>query len=324
MTRRALAALAVLAGCREPPAPPPVARDAGMDVAVARRRAPRLDPGVYGPWHLEGASAAVSPARWDDGVVRGAVAIPEEDLARAEMRWVEWSASGVTVLARRVVTGMIPGAAIARVPDGAAEVLVWRHPVDDGGVSWRALGVRGGDFVGDEREATAREVEAAGWIAVVTARRSRDGSQEPAWNVMESGEVLHVDTRRRVTRLKLDERVVTEGEDLLTYEGAMGLGLTSPGHGWIATSRGHCGDTRVEVFRVAGDDVWTEAVLPVGKEIGFRWVHIDAREDLAVVTWYQDVIPIRMRCTRGEGSATAQDHGAHVAVVQAAPGARDR
>lgn len=30
---------------------------------------------------------------------------------------------------------------------------------------------------------------------MVTARRSRDGSQEPAWNVMESGEVLHVETR---------------------------------------------------------------------------------------------------------------------------------
>lgn len=96
----------------------------------------------------------------------------------------------------------------------------------------------------------------------------------------------------------------------------MGLGLTSPGRGSCATSRGHCGDTRVEVFRVAGDDVWTEAVLPVGKEIGFRWVHVDARDDLAVVTWYQDVIPIRMRCTHSKGSATAQDHGVHVAMTR--------
>lgn len=114
---------------------------------------------MYGPWRVESASAAASPARWDDGAVRGAVAIPEEDLSTrgASLGGVVRVGGGGAGAA--VGDGDDPGRGDrAGAQTATQEVLVWRHPADDGGVTWRALTVRGGEFVGDEREATAREV----------------------------------------------------------------------------------------------------------------------------------------------------------------------
>ncbi len=128
---------------------------------------------------------------------------------------------------------------------------------------------------------------------------------------------------------------VTRGADLTGFEPAVGLGVSEGGRRWVAVTRGHCQQTRLEVFRVDGATVTLRGRFLFGTEVGVRWVRIDARRHDAVVSWYQSLIPVRIDCIRGPGGATLADHGPRVALVTsegAAPppvpelpdGARDR
>ena len=281
---------------------------------------PRVTTGARGPWRdLRLLSAAVSNATQGASPteVLGAVALPDEDLAHAELRLVRWGDQGAEIIARHAVTGMIPGGAMGLLRGAQGYTVVWFPPPGDGGVpEGRAIDAVGSGFTSYERSATPAEVEAAAWARDALVRRAREKVDEPAPAVTAGGHSVRiVEARRQPAVVRFDEQEITRGADLLGYQRAVGLGVAPGGRAWVAVLRGHCRETRVEVYRVAGTDVVLRGSFAVGAEVGVRWVHVDARDDSAAVTWYQDLIPIRIDCTRGDGGTSTADHGVRVAYV---------
>jgi hypothetical protein len=273
--------------------------------------------GAEGPWRAEGiVSAAVSPAvALGDGVY-SAVALPREDQSRAELRWVRWSAAGAEVLARTEVSGMAPGSALELLPREGGVTVLWYAARGDAGAAPRALNATATGFDGAEREAPAALVPDAQWSVGVMARRAREGVQEPAPTVPRRGLSPRVEPRGRGAVLSLDGVELTRGEDLLGYERAVGAGVGPDGVRWVAASRGACADARVELFEVHGRVVTSRASFAIGKELGIRWLTVDATREWVVVTWYQDWIPLRLACVRGPLAPRADEHGLRVAVVR--------
>ena len=57
------------------------------------------------------------------------------------------------------------------------------------------------------------------------------------------------------------------------------------------------------------------ATWPIGVEVGVRWMRVEPHASGRVaVSWYQDLIPLRIACTRGDGAPTIDHHGLRVAV----------
>ncbi|MBI5516359.1 MAG: hypothetical protein HY909_21420 [Deltaproteobacteria bacterium] len=320
--RFALVALGLL-GCPRRGAPAGDAGATARDAPAAARDAPRVTvgSGAEGPWRTDGiVSAAVSPAVSTAEGVFSAVALPREDLSRAELRWVRWSASGAEVLARTEVTGMVPGSALALVPREGGFTVLWPpgrgEARGDAGGALRAQDATPAGFTGPEREASAELSQAGQWIAQVMARRAREGVLELAPAVSRGGLGPQVALRGRVGVVTLDGVEVTRGEDLLGYERAVGAGQGAGGVRWVAVSRGACADARVELFEVRGRAVTSRASFAIGKELGIRWVTVEATSSVVVVTWYQDWIPLRLACVRGPQAPRADEHGLRVAVVR--------
>ena len=72
-------------------------------------------------------------------------------------------------------------------------------------------------------------------------------------------------------------------------------------------------DTRF-IRRLQRDVAELKGSVAIGREVGLRWISVDAGESAVVVSWYQDLIPMRMQCTRGSGAPTVADHGLRVAL----------
>ena len=272
-------------------------------------------------WSTDLVSAAVSNALAvaAGGAPIAVVADVSEDQSRAVMRVVRWSPRGVAELARKDTTGTLPGGAISLARRTGGYVAVWFTGDADGGVSARAIELDDTAFCSDERAATEAEAQAADWARVANLPRRREGAQEMAPPVREGDVTAQVEVRRSrpTPSLVLGPLVVTQGHDLTSFEPAIGLAVVDEAHRWVAASRGHCAETRVEVFLVDGEAVATRGRYLFGTETGVRWIRVDATADEAVVTWYQSLIPLRIDCIRGPGGATLEDHGVRVTRVKA-------
>jgi hypothetical protein len=289
-------------------------------IDASARGAP-LDP-LHDVWHApELVSAAVSNALAtpDGGAPIAVAADVLPDHARATLRIVHWSARGVTESARTVVSGMPPGAAIALSRRPGGYVAVWFVNDGDGGVQARAIELDDVRFTSGERAATEAEALAADWARTANLFRRRQGVREMAPPVRDGDVTAHVEFRRpRATvALVVGSLLVTQGDDLLGFEPSIGLAVVSDTRRWVAASRGHCRETRVEVFLVEGERVSTRGRFLFGTETGVRWIRLDATADEAVVSWYQSLIPLRIDCIRGRNGATLDDHGVRVARVRA-------
>lgn len=214
---------------------------------------------------------------------------------------------------------MVPGAAIALARRAGGYVGVWFGDDGDGGVQARAIELDGERFTSGERAATPAEAQAAEWARVANLFRRRQGAQEMAAPVSDGDLTAQVEVRRSrpTPSLVVGPLVVTQGDDLLGFEPAIALAAAGETRRWVATSRGHCAETRVEVFLVDGEAVSTRARHLFGTETGVRWIRLDVTADEAVVTWYQSLIPLRVDCIRGPDGATLEDHGLRVARVRA-------
>lgn len=316
----AVGALASTGACRSRSPQPPTPAEAPDAGAVAHPSpeppAPVHAPvAVQGPWQSpEARAAAVSPALWIGGAVRSAAAIPAEDASGAEMRWVRWSEAGAAVVSRHAVGWIPPGAAMSLVPRGGGATVVWPSPSGDAGAVWRAIDVTATGFDGDEREASGAEIAASEWARSAMGRRSREGVEEPAPSVTRGGLTLRVEPRRAVPVALLAEAELTRGEDLMGFERALGLDADDPAGRWAALSRGHCQDSRLELYRVQQDRAEWKGSVAIGREVGVRWLAVEAGESSVVVSWYQDLIPMRLQCTRGTGAPTVVDQGLRVAL----------
>jgi hypothetical protein len=272
-------------------------------------------------WSSELLSAAVSNALAvpGGGDPIAVVADVSEDQARAVMRLVRWSPRGVAEVARKDTTGTLPGGAIALARRASGYVAVWWTGDDDGGVRARAIELDATGFTGDERAATEAEGSAADWARVANLPRRRASAQEMAPPVLDERVTAQVEVRRSrpTPSLVLGALVVTQGHDLTGFEPAIGLAAVGESRRWVAASRGHCAETRVEVFLVDGEAVTTRGRYLFGTETGVRWIRVDATAEEAVVTWYQSLIPLRIDCIRGVGGATLEDHGVRVTRVKA-------
>ncbi len=296
--------------------------DSGVTQAAAVRAVVQgvtLGRGAHGPWRAQGvASAAVSPAVSVGAEVCSVLALPEESLGHAELRWVRWGTDGATVVDRRQATGMAPGSAMALVPRAGGHTLVWlAPPKDGGGGDLRALDVGAQGFTGDER--AAGEAEAAGgrWLREVMARRAREKADEPApVPPSEAALVSVVEVRRAVAVVTAGGTEVARGEDLLGYERAVGAADTVGAVRWVALSRGRCNQARVEVYRVAGGASTLRASFPIGQELGVPWITVVPDADGAVVTWYQELVPLRLECARGTHAPGIAEHGVRVGVIR--------
>lgn len=272
-------------------------------------------------WSTDLVSAAVSNALAvpGGGAPIAVVADVSEDHAQAVMRIVRWSPRGVAEVARKDTSGTLPGGAISLARRPGGYVAVWFASDEDGGVRARAIDLDATTFCSDERAATEAEARAADWARVANLPRRREGAQEMAAPVRDKDDTAQVEVRRSrpTPSLVLGPLVVTQGHDLTGFEPAIGLAALGGARWWVAASRGHCAETRVEVFLVDGEAVATRGRYLFGTETGVRWIRIDATADEAVVTWYQSLIPLRIDCIRGPGGATLEDHGVRVTRVKA-------
>lgn len=298
------------------------ARDGGFatDANVAVDASLAARPG--GVWRAPAiVGDAVSNALSSESLhaVYGAVATPTEDLTRAQMRWVRWSEQGVASLATHAVTGVYPGAPMALLRRGSDFTVVWFPALRalDGGVEARAIDAGATGFTGDERPATASEAAAAMWASTPAAPRRRSGIEDfaPPSSLGDERVTVAVPHGHTTPAVMLGEVEVTRGADLTGFDPAVGVGVSEGGRRWVAVTRGHCQQTRLEVFRVDGSAVTLRGRFLFGTEVGVRWVRIDARRHDAVVSWYQSLIPVRIDCIRGPGGATVADHGPRVALV---------
>ena len=323
MILRATVVLAVLAasqGCRTRETHPPerAATDAGTTtVPPSRPSTPPPPPiAVQGPWQTtEARGAAVTPALWLEGAVRSAMAMPAEDATGAEMRWLRWADGAATVVGRHTVRWIPPGSAMSLVPRTGGATVVWpTAPGGDAGAGWRAIDVSATGFEGNEREATALEVAASEWALTAMGRRSREGVDEPAPTVTRASVALRVEPRRAVPVALLGDVELTRGDDLMGFERALGLDPDDTAGRWAALSRGRCQDARLELYRVQRDQSEWKGAVAIGREVGVRWLSVDAGPTSVVVSWYQDLIPMRLQCTRGSNAPTVADQGLRVAL----------
>lgn len=300
-----------------------------------------LAPGAAGPWRVVGADTAVSsPAVWNGGFVEGAMAVPGETFGRARLQWVRWGQNGPAVLSESVVPGVVTGAALDLVGvtsggvagdggevrggvAGARWVVTWMRPsmaTGDTG-EWFSVDVSGERVLGSAHAAGDAQREGAGWTRGFLVRRSREGVRIPplpAVTGAESALGLTVDTARvRSPKVYLRGVLVTEGEDLLTYLPAITAAVGTDGATWVALSRGRCRDSRVELYRVGDGAAVLKASWRVSTEVAFRWMQLRLADGVVVLTWYQELIPIRFDCTRGEGAPGLADHGVRVAIFRA-------
>jgi hypothetical protein len=317
----ALAVLATALGCRSREtgtSSPPSVSDAGSPTAPPSRPTQPPPPpiAVLGPWQVaEARAAAVSPALWLDGAVRSVVAIPADDARSAEMRWLRWSDGSATVVARHAVRWMPPGSAMSLVPRVGGATAVWPTGAGgDAGAGWRAIDLAATGFVGEEREATALEVAASEWALTAMGRRSREGVDEPAPTVTRASVALRVEPRRAAPVALMGEVELTRGDDLMGFERALGLDPDDAAGRWAALSRGRCQDARLELYRVQRDSAEFKGAVAIGREVGVRWISVDAGPSSVVVSWYQDLIPMRLQCTRGTNAPTVADQGLRVAL----------
>ncbi len=272
---------------------------------------------ALGPWNAPGTQgAAVSPAVWSNGDVYSAVALPDEGLVHAELRWMRWRAGQSAVLDRRKVTGMAPGSAMALISRvGGGYTVVWLVPGDDGGVgAIRAIDVGPETFTSDERFGSMSEAVGARWIREVMARRERDHVEEPPRVIPSQAGRVSVDVHRGVVTVTAGGVEVTQGEDLMGFEQTV-TATEAQGTGWVAVSRGRCHDARIEVYRTAPGVSTLRARFAMGAELGVRWIALDPHGDTVAVSWYQDLIPLRLACDRGVDAPEVTDQGVRVAVV---------
>lgn len=313
-----LAATIVLTGCppRAPTAADAGARDApSVDVQVAPD-VPHttVGTGAQGPWHDDRlAGAAVSPAvALDDGRVVGLVAVPAASPTHARLSWVSWGAQGATILAQTDGPPMAPGAAIALLPRDGGWTAVWAGETLDAGSVARAVDLTPAGFAGAARAPTEAEGTAAQWARDAMSRRSRDRLELPPLATARGG--VTVETRGATTIVRVEGEEVLRGADLQGYAHALDVGARGDTR-WLALSRGRCRDARVELWAVRGGRATPRASFPIGVEVGVRWLRVEPSARAVVLTWYQDLIPLRIPCARGDGGATTRDHGVRVAAV---------
>lgn len=324
-------ALAALVACSNRTA----ARDAGArsevhDVGVVRAAMPDASPEVTVPpsivWHAPTlTSESVSNALLGPSVNTsvGLVAAPSEDLSTAALRLVQWTERGVTDLATHTISGTFPGGPLALLRRaGGGYTAVWfpaRRDPDGGVLVARALDATDAGFEGEERDATESERTAAMWASGNMAPRRRTGIHDVAPAVMVGDVRVSVDRKREnaIPEVHLDQVEVTRGTDLEGFEQSVGVGVTAGARRWVAVARGRCQQARIDVYLVEGSTVTLRQRLPLRTEVGVRWIRVDARDDEALVTWYQSLIPLRIDCIRGANGATLADHGVRVARVKA-------
>jgi hypothetical protein len=298
------------------------ARDSAVDVrrsvvdVEAPPEPPREPPkGVWRSTVLT--TDAISNALYGNGdVVLGVAAKPAADLGHAEMRWLRWSPGGVSVLATRTVTGTFPAAPMALLRRASGYTIVWPAALIDGGTNPRAIDIEDNNFSSDERTATASEISAARWMSEsVSPRRLSGASNFPP--PFDSGRVhLRVEVRRSrpTPTVMLGEMEITQGWDLPGIEPSLGY-VAEGDTQWIAVSRGHCQQARIEVFMVRDDKVTLRGRHLLGTELAVRWIRMDPQPGHVLVTWYQGLIPFRIPCIRASNGATLADHGVRLAVT---------
>ena len=310
-------------------------RDAGAradvrDSAVVRTVTPDASTEVTVPssivWHAptltyESVSNALLGSSADSAV--GLVAAPSEDLSTATLRLVRWTERGVADLATHAITGTFPGGPLALLRRASGGyTAVWfpaRRDPDGGTLVARALDATDAGFEGEERDATDAERSAAMWASGNMAPRRRTGIHDVAPAVTVGDVRVSVDRKREnaVPEVHLDQVEVTRGTDLEGFEPSVGVGVTAGARRWVAVARGRCQQARIDVYLVEGGTVTLRQRLPLRTEVGVRWIRVDARDDEALVTWYQSLIPLRIDCIRGANGATLADHGVRVARVKA-------
>ncbi len=253
----------------------------------------------------------------------GLVAAPSEDLSTATLRLVRWTERGVTDIATRTISGTFPGGPLAMLRRASGGyTAVWfpaRRDPDGGVLVARALDATDAGFEGEERDATDAERAAAMWASGNMAPRRRTGIHDVAPAVMVGDARVSVDRKREnaIPEVHLDQVEVTRGTDLEGFEQSVGVGVTAGARRWVAVARGRCQQARIDVYLVEGSTVTLRQRLPLRTEVGVRWIRVDARDDEALVTWYQSLIPLRIDCIRGANGATLADHGVRVARVKA-------
>ncbi len=322
MNRRHLLGLALLL-CACPPRSPPPAPT--VDVVAPAVEAPPLPPpdvphatvgpGAAGPWRdARLVGAATSQAVWVGDQLQSLVAVPAPDGSHARLSWVRWGASGAEIVAQADAPAMAPGASLSLLPAGEGWVAVWRCEGADGGVRWCAqpLGAQG--FAGEVRDATEVERAAAGWsVDLLASRRPERADLLPA-EVRDGAVALTVRAEGRGAVLRVDATEVLRGGDLRGYAPA----LATAAHGgtrWVAVSRGRCRDTRVELWSLREGRPALRASFAVGAEVGFRWMRLEPAAGRVALSWYQDLIPIRLPCARPDGGPNTAEHGVRVARV---------
>ncbi len=317
MKRALLPLLAVLAGCpeRRPPPRPPAPAPHDANAAHAPDPATEAVRGVLGPFAVRGATAAAaSPVRWIGGALRSVLAFPADDGRSAELWLMGWSPQGAERLATSPASWTPPGSGVALVARDGATAAVWSSNAVDGGVAWRAVDLRADGFAGTERSASGDEVAASAWTRDAMLRRSREGVAIPAAPVTAGGVTLRIDVEHDLGVARLGEVEVVRGADLLGYQPAAGLDLGGAGERWLAVTRGECAETRVEIYSVAAGRAQHRGAVTIGKEVGVRWLSVDPAGASVAVSWYQELIPIRMRCTRGPDAPSVADQGMRVAL----------
>lgn len=259
-------------------------------------------------------SAAVAPPVWVGDTLLGAFATPGSDQEHADLHLVAWHGGGVRVLQDREVPGVVPGAAMGLLPDATGARVVWRSRTADGGAIVHAQPCTATVCEAPVRPADAAETEATAWTVTVLQRRSREGTQEVAPEATRDGFTARVERLRTVAVARVDGIELARSADLLGYQRALAAAAQG-GTRWVALSRGQCADNRVELYRIADGAAARVATWPIGVEVGVRWMRVEPHASGRVaVSWYQDLIPLRIACTRGDGAPTIDHHGLRVAV----------
>lgn len=290
-----------------------------FDATAQSPDAPAIVSGAWSDPATLGQTVSNARATGTPQVVFGATATPTEDLSQSELRWVRWTERGVASLSTRTVKGTFPGGPMALLRRGDAFTVVWfpaLHDVD-GALEAYAVDANARGFTGDERHATAAEASAAAWASEPMAPRRRAGAQELAPPSSDGAVTVELKRIHTIPAVMLGDTEITRGVDLASFEPSVGVAAVDGGRRWVAVSRGHCQQTRVEVFRVDGEQVVLRGRFLLGTELGVRWIRVDARRDDAVVTWYQTLIPLRIDCIRPQIFPRLSDHGVRVGLVTA-------
>ena len=297
---------------------PATTRDAGADLSPAAEDVPHVTvgPGAQGPWHdgrLVGAAA--SPAVVTaDGAVQSIVAIPTADHTLARFSWVAWTAAGARIAVQIDAPAMAPGAALGLLARADGWTAVWSGVVGDAGATEHALDINPRGFAGPARAASATEVEAARWALDAMNRRSRERLDLLPQDAARDGVRATAQARGGRAAVLLDGAEVLRGDDLAGYAQAMSVASRGDTR-WLALSRGRCREARVELWAVRAGASTLRASFPIGVEVGVRWLRVEPGARGVAVSWYQELIPLRIPCARGDGGATTSNHGVRVAAV---------